>query len=119
MLPIVRNLETEPDDRTQLGNANAQGENNGTDPQANNAAPLDLETIITKMKHHYNAVTSVTGDFVMERHGGPEIEKDEYSLTFKGEKVRIEREKRRCRECTAHRVLGWKTELGGIPTRSR
>ena len=92
--PIVRNLEVEPDNRTQLGNANAQGENNGTDPQANNAAPLDLETIITKMKHHHKAVTSVTGDFVMERHGGPEIEKDEYSLTLKGEKVRVEREKR-------------------------
>ena len=93
--PIVRNLETEPDDRTQLGNANAQGENNGAAPQANNAAPLDLETIITKMKHHHNAVTSVTGDFVMERHGGPEIEKDEYSLTLKGEKIRIEWKKPR------------------------
>ena len=92
--PVVLNLESEPDDRTQLGNANAQGEDNGTDQQANNAAPLDLKTIITKMKHHHNAVTSVTGDFVMERHGGPEIEKDEYSLTLKGEKVRIEREKR-------------------------
>ena len=93
--PIVRNLETEPDDRTQLGNANAQGENNGTHEQVNSAAPLDLETIITKMKHHYNAVTSVTGDFVMERHGGPEIEKDEYSLTLKGEKIRIEWKKPR------------------------
>ena len=38
-------------------------ENNGTDDQANNAAPLDLETIITKMKHHHNAVTSVTRRF--------------------------------------------------------
>ena len=102
--PVVRNLETEPDDRTQLGNANVQGENNGTNDQANNAAPLDLKTIITKMKHHHNAVTSVTGDFVreqhsgpeiMERHGVPEIEKDEYSLTFEGKKVRIEWKKPR------------------------
>ena len=27
--PVVLNLESEPDDRTQLGNVNAQGENNG------------------------------------------------------------------------------------------
>ena len=93
--PVVLNLESEPDDRTQLGNANAQGENNGTDPQANNAAPLDLETIVTKMKHHHNAVTSVTGDFVMEQHSGTEIEKDEYTLTFEGKKVRIEWKKPR------------------------
>ena len=92
--PVVRNLESEPDDRTQLGNANAEGRSNGSDEQVNSAAPLDLETIITKIKHYDNAVTSVTGDFVMERHGGPEIVKDEYSLTLKGEKVRIEREKR-------------------------
>ena len=93
--PVVRNLEAEPDDRTQLGNANAQDKNNGVGNQANNAAPLDLETIITKMKHHHSAVTSVTGDFVMERHGGPEIERDEYSLTLKGEKVQIEWKKPR------------------------
>ncbi len=93
--PVVLNLESEPDDRIQLGNANAQGENNGIDQQANNAAPLDLKTIVTRMKHHHNAVTSVTGDFVLERHGGPEIEKDEYSLTLKGEKVRIEWKKPR------------------------
>ena len=91
--PVVRNLETEPDDRTQLGNANAQGENNGTDEQANNAAPLDLKTIITKMKHHHNAVTSVTGDFVMERYRGyreKEIDINEYTLTFAGEKIQME-----------------------------
>ena len=93
--PVVLNLESDPDDRIQLGNANAQGENNGTDQQANNAVPLDLKTIVTKMKHHHNAVTSVTGDFVMERHGDPGIEKDEYSLTLKGEKVRIEWKKPR------------------------
>ena len=92
--PVVRNLEAEPDDRTQLGNANAQGRSNGSDSQVNSAAPLDLETIITKMKHYDNTVTSVTGDFVMERHRGTEIKKDEYTLTFEGEKVRVEREKR-------------------------
>ena len=93
--PVVRNLESEPDDRTQLGNANAEGRSNGSDQQVNSAAPLDLETIVTKMRQHHNAVTSVTGDFVMERHSGGEIEKDEYTLTFEGEKVRVEREKRR------------------------
>ena len=93
--PVVRNLESEPDDRTQLGNANAQGRSNGSDQQVNSAAPLDLETIITKIKQYDNSVTSVTGDFVMERHGGPEIEKDEYSLTLKGEKVQIEWKERR------------------------
>ena len=92
--PVVLNLESEPDDRTQLGNANAEGRSNGSDEQVNSAAPLDLETLITKIKQYDNAVTSVTGDFVMERHGGPEIEKDEYSLTFEGEKVRVERKKR-------------------------
>ena len=93
--PVVLNLESEPDDRTQLGNANAQGKNNGAAQQVNNAAPLDLGTIITKMKHYDNSVISVTGDFVMERHRGGEIEKDEYTLTFEGEKVRVEREIRR------------------------
>ena len=93
--PVVLNLESEPDDRTQLGNANAQGRSNGSDQQVNSAAPLDLETIITKIKQYDNSVTSVTGDFVMERHGGPEIEKDEYSLTLKGEKVQIEWKERR------------------------
>ena len=90
--PVVRNLESEPDDRTQLGNANAQGENNGTDQQVNNAAPLDLETIITKIKHYDNAVTSVTGDFVMERYGSFGPSKTEYTLTFEGEKVLVEQE---------------------------
>ena len=88
--PIVLNLESEPDNRTQLGNADAQGENNGTDQQANNAAPLDLKTIITKMKHHHNAVTSVTGDFVMERHQDSGIGKNEYTLMFEGGKVQME-----------------------------
>ena len=92
--PIVLNLESEPDNRTQLGNVNAQGENDGSDQQVNNATSLDLETIIAKMKHYDNAVTSVTGDFVMEQHSGTEIETDEYTLTFEGKKVRVEREKR-------------------------
>ena len=93
--PVVLNLESEPDNRTQLGNANAQDKNNGIGNQVNDAAPLDLGTIIAKIKHYDNAVTSVTGNFVMERHRGGEIEKDEYTLTFEGEKVRVEREKRR------------------------
>ena len=90
--PVVLNLESEPDDRTQLGNANAQGENNGPDQQTNNAALLDLETIITKIKQYDNAVTSVTGDFVMERYSGFGSSKTEYTLTFEGEKVLVEQE---------------------------
>ena len=92
--PVVLNLESEPDNRTQLGNANAQDKNNGIGNPVDDAASLDLKTIITKMKHYESSVTSVTGDFVMERYRGTEIEKDEYTLTFKGEKVRVEREKR-------------------------
>ena len=92
--PVVLNLEAEPDNRTQLGNADVPGKDKGTDQQVNNAAPLDLETIITKMKHYDHAVTSVTGDFVMEQHLGTEIEKDEYTLTLEGKKVRVEWEKR-------------------------
>ena len=90
--PVVRNLESEPDDRTQLGNANAQGRSDGSDPQVNSAAPLDLETIITKIKHYDNAVTSVTGDFVMERSGSFGPSKAEYTLTFDREKVLVEQE---------------------------
>ena len=89
--PIVLNLESEPDNQTQLGNVNAQGENDGSDQQVNNATSLDLETIITKMKHYDNAVTSVTGDFVIER--GTEI--DEYTLAFEGEKVWVQPKERR------------------------
>ncbi|MCG9129286.1 sigma-70 family RNA polymerase sigma factor [Candidatus Poribacteria bacterium] len=92
--PIVQNLESDPDDRTQLGKANAQGVNNGSDQPVNNAGPVDLETIITKMKHYEKSVVSVTGDFVMETYKGMEIAKDEYKLTFAGDKVRIERKKR-------------------------
>ena len=89
--PVVRNLDSEPDNRTQLGNANAQGENDGSDRQVNNATSLDLETIITKMKYYDNVVTSVTGDFVIER--GTEI--DEYTLAFEGEKVWVQPKERR------------------------
>ena len=92
--PIVLNLESEPDDRTQLGNANAEGKNNGAAQEVNNAAPLDLETIITEMKHYENLITSVTGDFVWEQHSGMEIEKNEYTLTFEGKQIRMEWEKR-------------------------
>ena len=90
--PVVLNLESEPDNRTQLGNANAQGRSNGSDPQVNSAAPLDLETIITKIKHYDNAVTSVTGDFVMERNSSFGPSKTEYTLAFDGEKVLVEQE---------------------------
>ena len=75
--PIVQNLESDPDDRTQFGNANAQGENNGSDQQDNNAAQVDLETIITKIKHYDNAITSVTGDFIMQRHRKYEISRNQ------------------------------------------
>ncbi|MCY3549504.1 MAG: RNA polymerase sigma factor [Candidatus Poribacteria bacterium] len=90
--PVVLNLESEPDDRTQFGNANAQGKNNGSDQQVNNAAPLDIETIITKMKHYDNSVISVTGHFVMEHHQDSGIGKKEYTLMFEGEKVQMEQE---------------------------
>ena len=90
--PVVLNLESEPDNRTQLGNANAQGRSNGSDPQVNSAAPLDLETIITKIKHYDNAVTTVTGDFVMERNSSFGPSKAEYTLAFDGEKVLVEQE---------------------------
>ncbi|MCG9131694.1 RNA polymerase sigma factor [Candidatus Poribacteria bacterium] len=91
--PIVLNLESEPDNRTQLGNANAQDKNNGIGNQINDAtARLDLGTIIAKMKHYDNAVISVTGDFVMEHHQDSGIGKKEYTLMFEGEKVQIEQE---------------------------
>ena len=90
--PVVLNLESEPDNRTQLGNANAQDKNNGIGNQVNAAASLDLETLITKMKHYDNAVTSVTGDFVMERYSSFGPSKTEYTLTFAGEKVLVEQE---------------------------
>ena len=106
--PVVLNLESEPDNRTQLGNANAQDKKNGVGNQVNDAASLDLETIITKMKHYDNAVTSVTGDFVMERYSGFGSSKTEYTLTFEGEKLQVEQEKR----TPSHRVLGMENALG-------
>ncbi len=90
--PVVLNLEAEPDNRTQLGNANAQDKNNGVGNQVDNAASLDLETLITKMKHYDNAVTSLTGDFVLERHQDSRIGKNEYTLMFEGGKVQMEQE---------------------------
>ena len=80
--PVVLNLESEPDNRTQLGNANAQDKNSGVGNPADDAAPLALETIITKMKHYDNAVVSVTGDFVMEHYQDSGIGKKEYTLMF-------------------------------------
>ena len=90
--PVVLNLEAEPDNRTQLGNLKAPSQNNGAGNQVDEAASLDLETIITKMKHYDNAVTSVTGDFVFERHQDQGIGKNEYRLMFDGEKVQLEQE---------------------------
>ena len=90
--PVVLNLKAKSDNRTQLGNLKAPSQNNGAGNQVDDAASLDLETIITKMKHYDNSVVSVTGDFVMERHGGPRISKKEYTLTFEGEKVQVEQE---------------------------
>ena len=78
--------------------------------QTDDTASLDLDTIIDKIKHYDNAVTSVTGDFIIERHRNfeisgtppplgnlsikrniePKIERNEYKLIFEGEKVRAE-----------------------------
>ena len=58
--------------------------------QVNDAAPLDLATIITKMKHYDNAVNSVTGDFATELLQDHGIEKKEYRLMFEGEKIQME-----------------------------
>ena len=91
-VPVVLNLESEPDNRTQLGNANAQNKNNGIGNQVDDAAPLDLGTIIAKIKQYDNAVTSVTGDFVMERQQDQGIGKNEYRLMFDGEKIQVEQE---------------------------
>ena len=88
--PVVLNLEAEPDNRTQLGNANAQGKNNGVGNPVDDAAPLDIGAIIAKMQHYDNAVTSVTGDFVMEHHRDSGIGRKEYTLMFEGEKVQVE-----------------------------
>ena len=88
--PVVLNLESQPNNRTRLGNANAQDKNNSIGDQVDDAAPLDLGTIIAKMKHYDNAVTSVTGDFVMERHRDQRMGKNEYTLMFEGGKVQVE-----------------------------
>ena len=90
--PVVLNLEAEPDNRTQLGNANAQDKNNGVGNQVAAAAALDLETLITKMKYYDNAVTSVTGEFVMERHQDSRMGKNEYTLMFEDGKIQMEQE---------------------------
>ena len=111
--PIVQNLEAKPDVRRQLGSPDAPGKNNGAGQQTDDATSLDLGTIIAKMKHYDNSVVSVTGDFIIERHRNyeisrnqigefiiddfnierniePRIEKNEYKLTFEGEKVRVD-----------------------------
>ncbi len=90
--PVVLNLEAKSDNRTQFGNLKAPSQNNRAGNQVDDAASLDIGTIIAKMKHYDNSVVSVTGDFVMERHRGPRISKKEYTLTFEGEKVQVEQE---------------------------
>ena len=107
---FVQNLNAKPDIRTQLGSFNAQDKNNGAGQQNGDAASLDLDTIIAKIKQYDNAVSTVTGDFIIERHRNfeisgkpppfgnlsiernmePKIEKIEYKLTFDGEKVRMD-----------------------------
>ncbi len=109
-VPIVQNLNAKPDVRTQLGSPEASGKNSGAGQQTDDAASLDLDTIIAKIKHYDNAVTSVTGDFIIELHRNykisgnpippgnlrierniePKIKKNEYKLTFEGEKVRVD-----------------------------
>ena len=88
--PVVLNLEAKPDSRTQLGSPDAPSQNNGAGNQLDDAASLDIGTIIAKIKHSDNAVTSVTGDFVMERYRNSGSNKTEYTLTFEGEKVQVE-----------------------------
>ena len=111
--PIVQNLNAKSDVRNQLGSSNAPSKNNGAGQQTDDATSLDIGTIIAKMKHYDNSVVSVTGDFIIERHRNyeisrnqtgefiiddfnierniePRIEKNEYKLTFEGEKVRVD-----------------------------
>ncbi len=108
--PIVQHLNVKSDVRTHLGSPDASGKNNGAGKQTDDAASLDLDTIITKIKHYDNAVNSVTGDFIIERHRNyeisgnpippgnlnikrnlePRVEKNEYKLTFEGDKVRVD-----------------------------
>ena len=90
--PVVLNFEAKPDNRTQLGSSDVTSQNNGAGNQIDDAASLDIGTIIAKIKHYDNAVTSVTGDFVMERYRNSGSNKTEYTLTFEGEKVQVEQE---------------------------
>ena len=100
-VPFLQHLNAKSDLQAMLGRPNAPGNNNGPSQQTDDSDSLDLDTIIAKIKHYDNAVTSVTGDFTIERHRNikrntePQIEKDEFKLTFEGEKVRLEPKKRR------------------------
>ncbi|MCY4401258.1 MAG: sigma-70 family RNA polymerase sigma factor [Candidatus Poribacteria bacterium] len=110
--PIAQNINAKPDVRSQIGSPNASDKNNGAGQQTEDTASLDLDTIIAKMKQYDNVVTSITGDFIIERHRNyeisgkpppfgnlsierniePKIKIDEYKLTFDGEKVRVDSE---------------------------
>ncbi len=107
---IVQNINVRSDVRAQFDSPNAPGKNNGAGQQNGDPESLDLDTIIAKIKQYDNAVTSVTGDFIIERHRNykisgnpippgnlsierniePRVEKNEYKLTFEGEKVRVD-----------------------------
>ena len=106
--PIVLNLNAKPDEQNQIEIPTSPGKNNGVGQKTDEIASFDLGTIIAKMKQYDNAVTSVTGDFIIERHRNyqisgnplenlsierntkPKIEKIEYQLTYDAEKVRVD-----------------------------
>ena len=71
--PIVLNLDAKPDVQTQIEIPDYTGNNNGVGQKTEDTPSLDLDTIIAKIKQYDNAVTSVTGDFIVERHRNYEI----------------------------------------------
>ena len=106
--PIVLNLDAKPDVQTQIESPDSTDNNNGVGQKTEDTSSLDLDTIIAKIKQYDNAVTSVTGDFIVERHRNyeisgnpleklsikrntkPEIKKIEYNLTWHAEKVKVD-----------------------------
>ena len=108
--PIVLNLNVKPDVQNQIESPAPMGNSNEIGKQTDDTTSLDLGTIIAKIKQYDNAVASVTGDFIVERHRNyeisgnplenlsikrntkPKTEKIEYNLTFDGEKVRVDQE---------------------------
>ncbi len=106
--PIVLNLNAKTDEQNQIEIPTSPGKNNGAGQKTDETDSLDLGTIIAKMKQSDNAVTSVTGNFIIERHRNyeisgnplenlsierntkPKIEKIEYKLTWDAEKVKVD-----------------------------